>query len=314
MKAFVRGAAVLITTAALFSGVASAQDKTVLANDREKISYAIGLDVASSLKPVGPDLDTAAFERAVKNVFDGGKPLITQEEARTVDQALRARIASRDGKPVPGAAPGAPPPPVAKDKVGLLIGTFMVGPSLQQIKSEIELPLLVQALRTSLAGGKPLLAEAEARTVLTGFSERLQAKMKAEAAAAGEANLKKGKDFLETNKKVKGVFVTGSGLQYMVLRQGSGERPKPTDKVSVNYKGTLLDGSTFDSSYDRGQPAEFPVNGVIQGWQEGLAMMPVGSKFKFWIPAELAYGPSGAPPKIGPNATLEFEVELLDIL
>ncbi|ALN62014.1 FKBP-type peptidyl-prolyl cis-trans isomerase family protein [Lysobacter antibioticus] len=314
MKAFVRGAAVLITTAALFSGVASAQDKTVLANDREKISYAIGLDVASSLKPVGPDLDTAAFERAVKNVFDGGKPLITQEEARTVDQALRARIASRDGKPVPGAAPGAPPPPVAKDKVGLLIGTFMVGPSLQQIKSEIELPLLVQALRTSLSGGKPLLAEAEARTVLTGFSERLQAKMKAEAAAAGDANLKKGKDFLETNKKVKGVFVTGSGLQYMVLRQGSGERPKPTDKVSVNYKGTLLDGSTFDSSYDRGQPAEFPVNGVIQGWQEGLAMMPVGSKFKFWIPAELAYGPSGAPPKIGPNATLEFEVELLDIL
>ncbi|MGO1000307.1 FKBP-type peptidyl-prolyl cis-trans isomerase [Lysobacter sp. CA196] len=314
MKAFVRGAAVLITTAALFSGVASAQDKTVLANDREKISYAIGLDVASSLKPVGPDLDTAAFERAVKNVFDGGKPLITQEEARTVDQALRARIASRDGKPVPGAAPGAPPPPVAKDKVGLLIGTFMVGPSLQQIKSEIELPLLVQALRTSLSGGKPLLAEAEARTVLTGFSERLQAKMKAEAAAAGDANLKKGKDFLEANKKVKGVFVTGSGLQYMVLRQGSGERPKPTDKVSVNYKGTLLDGSTFDSSYDRGQPAEFPVNGVIQGWQEGLAMMPVGSKFKFWIPAELAYGPSGAPPKIGPNATLEFEVELLDIL
>lgn len=314
MKAFVRGAAVLITTAALFSGVASAQDKTVLANDREKISYAIGLDVASSLKPVGPDLDTAAFERAVKNVFDGGKPLITQEEARTVDQALRARIASRDGKPVPGAAPGAPPPPVAKDKVGLLIGTFMVGPSLQQIKSEIELPLLVQALRTSLSGGKPLLAEAEARTVLTGFSERLQTKMKAEAAAAGEANLKKGKDFLETNKKVKGVFVTGSGLQYMVLRQGSGERPKPTDKVSVNYKGTLLDGSTFDSSYERGQPAEFPVNGVIQGWQEGLAMMPVGSKFKFWIPAELAYGPSGAPPKIGPNATLEFEVELLDIL
>ncbi|WP_408953629.1 FKBP-type peptidyl-prolyl cis-trans isomerase [Lysobacter sp. Hz 25] len=314
MKAFVRGAAVLITTAALFSGVASAQDKTVLANDREKISYAIGLDVASSLKPVGPDLDTAAFERAVKNVFDGGKPLITQEEARTVDQALRARIASRDGKPVPGAAPGAPPPSVAKDKVGLLIGTFMVGPSLQQIKSEIELPLLVQALRTSLSGGKPLLAEAEARTVLTGFSERLQTKMKAEAAAAGEANLKKGKDFLETNKKVKGVFVTGSGLQYMVLRQGSGERPKPTDKVSVNYKGTLLDGSTFDSSYERGQPAEFPVNGVIQGWQEGLAMMPVGSKFKFWIPAELAYGPSGAPPKIGPNATLEFEVELLDIL
>ncbi|MGO1069024.1 FKBP-type peptidyl-prolyl cis-trans isomerase [Lysobacter sp. CA199] len=314
MKAFVRGAAVLITTAALYGGAASAQDKTVLANDREKISYAIGLDVASSLKPVGPDLDTAAFERAVKNVFDDGKPLITQDEARTVDTALRARIASRDGKPVAGAAPGAQPPAVAKDKVGLLIGTFMVGPALKQIKNEIELPLLVQAVRTSLSGGKTLLAEGDARTVLTNFSEKMQAKLKAEAAAAGDKNLNDGKVFLENNKKVKGVFSTGSGLQYMILRQGSGERPKPTDKVSVNYKGTLLDGKTFDSSYDRGQPAEFPVNGVIQGWQEGLAMMPVGSKFKFWIPAELAYGANGAPPSIGPNATLTFEVELLDIL
>lgn len=314
MKAFVRGAAVLITTAALVSGAASAQDKSVLANDREKISYAIGLDVASSLKPVGPDLDTAAFERAVKNVFDGGKPLITQDEARTVDTALRARIAARDGKPAAGAAPGSQPPPVAKDKVGLLIGTFMVGPALQQIKTEIEVPVLVQAVRTSLSGGKPLLAEGEARTLLTNFSERMQAKAKAEAAAAGDKNLKDGVAFLAENKKVKGVFVTGSGLQYMILRQGSGERPKPTDKVSVNYKGTLLDGKTFDSSYDRGQPAEFPVNGVIQGWQEGLAMMPVGSKFKFWIPAELAYGANGAPPSIGPNATLTFEVELLDIL
>ncbi len=312
MKAFVRGAAVLMTTAALI-GAASAQDKTVLASDREKISYAIGLDVASSLKPVGPDLDPAAFERAIKNVFDGGKPLISQDQARSVDEALRKRIAARDGKPA-GAAPGTQPPAVNKQDVGLMIGTYMVGPALQQIKTEIEVPVLAQAVRTSLAGGKPLLAEGEARTLLTNFAERMQAKAKLEAAAASEANAKKGREFLEGNKKVKGVFVTGSGLQYMILRQGSGERPKPSDKVSVNYKGTLLDGSTFDSSYDRGQPAEFPVNGVIQGWQEGLAMMPVGSKFKFWIPAELAYGASGAPPKIGPNAVLEFEVELLDIL
>lgn len=314
MKPFVRGAAVLMTTAALFAGAASAQDKSVLANEREKISYAIGMDVASSLKPVGPDLDAAAFEKAVKNVFDGGKPLITQDEARTVDAALRARIASREGKPAQGTPPGTPPPAVDKSKVGLMIGSFMVGPALQQIKSEIELPVLVQAVRTSLGGGQPLLNEGDARTVLTNFSERMQAKAKAEAAAAGEKNLKEGKAFLDENKKVKGVFATGSGLQYMILRQGSGERPKPTDKVSVNYKGTLLDGKTFDSSYDRGQPAEFPVNGVIQGWQEGLAMMPVGSKFKFWIPSELAYGPNGAPPSIGPNAVLTFEVELLDIL
>ena len=110
------------------------------------------------------------------------------------------------------------------------------------------------------------------------------------------------------------MFTTGSGLQYMVLRQGAGARPKPTDTVRVNYHGTTLDGKVFDSSYDRGQPAEFALNQVIAGWTEGVAMMPVGSKFRFWIPSELAYGAKGAGDDIGPNATLVFDVELMDIL
>ena len=155
----------------------------------------------------------------------------------------------------------------------------------------------------------------QAKTVLSTFSQRIQGKMQANAAAAGEKNKAEGAAFLSGNKAVKGVYTTPSGLQYMVLRQGSGARPKPTDRVRVNYRGTLLDGTVFDSSYDRGQPVEFGLDQVIAGWTEGVSLMPVGSKYRFWIPGELAYGSKGPPGgPIGPNATLVFDVELMDIL
>lgn len=314
MKAFVRGVAVLLTTAvALWGTAAFAKDKTVLTTEREKVSYAIGMDVGGSIKPVGPDLDMAAFERAVRNAFDGGKPLLSEAEAKATDQALRARIGARDGVVQPGAAASAPPI-VAKDKVGFLVGGFMVGPSLATVKDEIEVPVLMQAVRTVLTSGKPLLTEGEVKSVLTTFSQQMQARMQAKAAAAAETNRAEGTKFLAANKAVKGVFSTGSGLQYMVLRQGAGARPKPTDTVRVNYHGTTLEGKVFDSSYERGQPAEFALNQVIAGWTEGVAMMPEGSKFRFWIPSELAYGAKGAGNDIGPNATLVFDVELMDIL
>ena len=119
--------------------------------------------------------------------------------------------------------------------------------------------------------------------------------MQAKAAAAAGSNRAEGDRFLAENKAVKGVFTTPSGLQYMVLRQGAGPRPMPTDRVRVNYEGTLLDGTVFDSSYERGQPAEFGLNQVIAGWTEGVSMMPVGAKYRFWIPGDLAYGAKGAP-------------------
>ena len=128
----------------------------------------------------------------------------------------------------------------------------------------------------------------------------------------GDKNLREGKAFLETNAKAAGVVTTPSGLQYTVLTEGTGPKPKPTDKVRVHYRGTLIDGKPFDSSYDRGEPAVFQLNQVIRGWTEGLQLMNVGSKYKFVVPSELAYGPQG-PPAIGPNAVLVFEVELLGI-
>jgi FKBP-type peptidyl-prolyl cis-trans isomerase FkpA len=322
MKASLRGIAALSILVAAGFGTAIAQnnsvpktaEKVVLTTDREKVSYAIGMDVGSSIKPVGPDLDLASFERAIRNTFDGGKPPLTEEEAKATDQALRARIGARDGKALPGTPPGTPPA-VDKAKVGQLVGGFMVGRSLAPIKGEIDLPLLVQAVGTTLAGGKPLLEEAEAKAVLASFTQRMQGKLQADAAAAAGRNQAEGAAFLAKNKLVKGVFTTPSGLQYMVLRQGAGPRPLPSDRVRVNYHGTLLDGTVFDSSYDRGQPAEFALNQVIAGWSEGVGLMPVGGKYRFWIPGQLAYGAKGMPGSpIGPNATLVFDVELMGII
>ncbi len=317
MKFSPRGlAALLLAAIALPAATASAQaaakDITALNSDRDKVSYMIGMDVAKSVAPAAPDLDVAALERALRNAFDGGAPLITPDEVKTTGQALMLRIAARKGESAPGVAPGSSPPDVAKDKVGLLIGTD-VGRSLAPIKEEIALPVLLQAVRTSLAGGPTLLSAAEADTLRTGFAERMRTTMQAKAAKAGETNAAAGREFLAKNKLVKGVFTTPSGLQYQVLRQGSGARPTLTSRVRVNYRGTLLDGTVFDSSYDRGQPAEFGLNQVIAGWTEGVAMMPVGAKYRFWIPSQLGYGDKGNP-SIGPNSMLTFDVELLDVL
>ncbi len=317
MKAFLRGLAALVMGMTAAAGVAaqdSAQVQGALASERDKVSYMIGMDVARSIESVKDDLDMAAFERAVRNAFEGGKPLLGEEEMQQTGQALMQTIAARRGQTPPGMAPGTQVTPPPKDKVGLLVGAD-VGRSLAPVKAEIELPVFMQALRTALAGGKTLLDEAQAQTVRAAFSQRMQAKLQAEVAERGAKNKAEGEKFLAANKSVKGVFTTPSGLQYMVLRQGAGPRPTPGSSVRVNYRGTLLDGTVFDSSYDRGQPAEFPLDGVIAGWQEGMALMPVGAKYRFWIPGELGYGASGTPDgSIGPNAVLVFDVELLGIL
>ncbi len=188
-----------------------------------------------------------------------------------------------------------------------------VGTSLRQMGSDIDADVLVEALRTSLAGGEVRLKPEEAGQVKQAFFQKKQQEKQAEMAATGATNKVTGETFLATNKKKESVMTTDSGLQYEVLTSADGAKPVATDTVKVHYKGTLIDGTEFDSSYARGEPATFPLNRVIRGWTEGVQLMTVGSKYRFFVPSGLAYGERGAGQKIGPNSTLIFEVELLNI-
>ncbi len=171
---------------------------------------------------------------------------------------------------------------------------------------------LAAGLADALAG-KPALSQQEVRDTLTKFNEEVTAKAEAKDKVDGEKNLKAGEAFLAANAKKPGVKTTASGLQYKVITPGTGATPKVTDTVKVHYHGTLIDGTVFDSSVQRGQPVVFPVSGVIAGWTEALQMMKVGDKWQLFIPAKLAYGERSPSPLIGPNSTLIFEVELLGI-
>ena len=198
------------------------------------------------------------------------------------------------------------------EKVSYAIG-MDIGNSLKRLETDIDTNALRQGADDVLQGKKTLMTQDEVMKTMQEFAKNLQANQEKKTKEKAGKNLEEGKKFLEENAKKEGVVTTKSGLQYQVITEGKGAKPKATDRVSVHYKGTLLDGTTFDSSYDRGQPATFPLNAVIPGWTEGVQLMSVGSKYKLWIPAELGYGERGAGPKIGPNATLTFEVELLSI-
>src|SRR5947208_1692009 len=193
-----------------------------------------------------------------------------------------------------------------KDKVSYSIG-LNIGSNLTRQNVEINPDALTAGIKDGIAG-KPQLTQDQIKEVMTAFEKDMQQKQK----AAGEKNAAEGAKFLEENKKKEGVKATASGLQYKAIKEGTGPQPKETDTVTVNYRGTLINGTEFDSSYKRGQPASFPLNGVIKGWTEGLQLMKVGSKYQFFVPPNLAYGERAMGPDISPNSTLIFEVELLD--
>ncbi len=195
----------------------------------------------------------------------------------------------------------------SKDKVSYSIG-LNVGLNLKKQNVSINPDTFVLGLKDALAG-KPQMTNEQVKETMTAFEKEMIDKQK----AAGVKNGADGEKFLAENKKKEGVKTTASGLQYKVVKEGSGAQPKEKDTVMANYRGTLIDGTEFDSSYTRGQPATFPVSGVIKGWTEALQMMKVGSKYQLFIPANLAYGERAMGPDIGPNSTLIFEVELLDV-
>ena len=239
-----------------------------------------------------------------------------QSSTSTTKPATAAKPAtSTTTKPRPTAAPATSQPLVLKtdkEKLSYAIG-MNIGQSMKKDSLDIDPAILSRAIKDAVTGSKPAMTEEEARTIVTAFRTEMVKKQQAEAQKAGEVNKQAGDKFLAENKTKDGVVTLPSGLQYKVIKQGDGPKPTASDTVVTNYRGTLIDGKEFDSSYKRGQPATFPVGQVIKGWTEALQLMPVGSKWQLYIPSNLAYGDRGAGGDIGPNSTLVFDIELLSI-
>ena len=199
-----------------------------------------------------------------------------------------------------------------KDKVSYSIG-INIGNNLKRQSVEVNPDILLQGIKDVLSGGKTLMTDKEVAETMMNFQKELMAKQQIRMKELGEKNKKEGEAFLAENKKKEGVITLPSGLQYKVIKEGDGKIPAATDTVTVHYRGTLIDGTEFDSSYTRGQPVTFPVKGVVPGFSEALQLMKVGSKWQLFIPSNLAYGERGAGDDIGPNSTLIFDLELISI-
>ncbi len=204
-----------------------------------------------------------------------------------------------------------------KEKISYIIG-MDIGSNFKRQSIDIDPDILARGIKDALSGAKPQLSDQETQEVMTSFRKEMSAKQEEFRKTVGEKNKKEGEQFLAQNKSKEGVQTLPSGLQYKVITPGKGKKPQLTDTVTAHYRGTLVDGTEFDSSYRRGQPANFPVSGVIRGWTEALQLMEEGAKWQLFIPANLAYGERGAGQPgagqvIGPNAVLIFEVELISI-
>lgn len=254
-----------------------------------KLTRSLTLTVAA----VSCALVLAACNKPTEKPEDGATP---------ADAAAKPDAAAK----IPGLA-------TEKEQVSYMIG-MDIGKSLEPMKGEIDSATIKRAIDDMLNGKEPLLTQEQGMVIMQTFSERMQAKQQEEMAAQSKKNLDAETAFLAENSKKPGVVTTASGLQYQVITAGTGAKPKATDRVSVHYAGTLLDGTEFDSSYKRGQPAQFVLGSVVPGWSEALQLMPKGSKYKLWIPSRLGYGEAGTPGgPIPPNSALVFEIELLDI-
>lgn len=246
-------------------------------------------------------------------------------QAVTIALLLTTSASAQDSLPGPD---GAADPPAAtqpqesapaaeaggfKQQVSYSLGLDL-GRRLRADGIDCDLGAMVAGIRDGLTAANPMLTDEQIKTVMTRFQQELAKKAEAKMADAATENLAKGEAFLNENRAKEGIQETDSGLQYRVVEQGDGPSPTASSTVKCHYEGTLIDGSVFDSSYKRGQPAEFPVGGVIAGWTEALQMMQVGAKWEVFLPAKIAYGQRGAPGAIGPNETLIFTIELLDIV
>jgi FKBP-type peptidyl-prolyl cis-trans isomerase len=279
--------------------------------DMEKASYAIGQRMGSQLTQVKDDIKFGSLKDGIADLLAGKDPKVSQEEMTQALMALQQKVQAAQSH---AAAPAAA---VDDEKASYAIGQRMAS-QLAMVKDILELKYLYSGLSDILGGKEPRISQDEMTQAMQAFGKKAQEaameQMKAKASSPDALkNKADGEAYQAKNKARAGVKVTADGLQYEVLKAGTGPKPKASSTVSVNYRGTLIDGTEFDASAKHGGPAQFPVGGVIRGWTEALQMMPVGSKWRLVIPGDLAYGAQGTGPQIGPNTTLVFEVELLAI-
>ncbi len=232
---------------------------------------------------------------------------------KTPSTAQKPATSQTATKTTPAAKkPTAPALTTDKQKGSYALGVN-IGKSMTKQAPFLDADSMARGLKDGLAGATPLLSDADLQAALNTLRDQVTKEMQAEQQKLGEDNMREGQEFLAANKTKDGVVTLPSGLQYKILTVGTGPMPTASDTVVCNYRGTLINGTEFDSSYKRGQPATFPLRGVIKGWTEALQLMPTGSKWQLFIPPDLAYGPRGAGNVIGPNATLIFEIELISI-
>jgi FKBP-type peptidyl-prolyl cis-trans isomerase FklB len=254
-----------------------------------------------------------------------GNGLAQDTPAATTPPAQQTPAKSTTGSSTKAQTPAAKKPATAaktpatpltlktqREKFSYAIGMKM-GANFKKQEVPVDPNIMARGIKDAMAGGKTALTDEEAQSAIMDMQKEVQAKIQEKNKETADANKKEGESFLAANKSKAGVVALPSGLQYKIEKAGTGPKPTANDSVVCNYRGTLIDGKEFDSSYKRGQPATFPVTGVIKGWTEALQLMPVGSKWQLFIPSELAYGDRGAGADIGPGATLIFEVELMSI-
>ena len=256
---------------------------------------------------------------AVGTMLLGNAPAQTAPAASKPHTTTAAKTGTTAAKkPATTTAPAAKAPAAStmlktdKDKFSYAIGVS-VAKTIQRQQADVDASLVSQGLKDTLSGSKTLLTDEEAQAVLMKAQTEMRAKMEQKSAEESKGNKAKGAAFLADNKKKEGVVTLPSGLQYKILKEGTGPKPAASDTVVCNYKGTLIDGKEFDASEKHGGPATFPVSGVIKGWTEALQLMPVGSMWQLYIPSDLAYGDRGAGADIQPGSTLVFDVELVSI-
>jgi len=277
-------------------------------NEQDKISYSLGTQLGNNLKQGKIKLDTAKFSKGMNDALDDKTLEIKEDEIAQIMESFQNEMRERMSA---GGEPGEFR--VDMNKVGYIIGT-QIGQNFKLNEMDISLDIFVRGLDDITNDKTPALTDVEIGEVMQKFEEEMRAKQEAAFNESLTKNKAEASAFLEENAKKSGITTLPDSLQYEIMTEGSGPKPKAENTVKVHYKGTLIDGTEFDSSYSRNQPAEFPLTGVIKGWTEVLQLMKTGAKWKVFIPAELGYGTQGSPPIIGPNALLIFEIELLEIV